>query len=353
VITSELRSARLLFASELLQGVVTEADLERREVRRAVRETRTPFPARRAAQRLAMKSGLLRYESACARPLQEARRAVLGDAADGLPRVLLRVDEFPHFRVLDEPLRYASSVFERFHSILAERGIAYLLSALPVISARPLDPSAAGRRALTGDEAETLRRVADDGVTLALHGLDHRTRDARPTRRSELDGLSAMALQERLAAAEGTLAELGLGPVRAFVAPYNRFDACQYPLLAERYAVVTGGPETVRRLGYARTPMWRGDAVYVPAYPPLYGTAAAVTDALRSLIRQRCAVWVPAVIHWGWEADRGLKELRALAEVLETCAVSWDSFLASVEASRSPCRSEGRMTVTSGGGALG
>jgi hypothetical protein len=334
MMNAELRSARLLFASELLQGGISDADLDRSDVRRAVREPRTPSPVRRTAQRVAMKTGLLRYERACARPFQAARHAVLGEAADGVPRVLLRVDEFPHFRVLDEPLRYGSTMFARFHAILAERGIPYLLSALPVLAARPLDPGAVGGRPLARDEAETLQRVAGEGVTLALHGLDHRTRHARPRRRSELDGLSATALRERLATAEGTLAQHGIGPIRVFVAPYNRFDARQYPLLAERYAVVTGGPETVRRLGFARTPIWRGDAVYVPAYPPLYGTAAEVIRGLRSLIRQRCALWVPVVLHWGWEADRGLDDLRALAEVLQACTVSWDSFLTSVEASR-------------------
>ena len=35
--------------------------------------------------------------------------------------MLLRVDEFPHARVLDEP-RYGLDAFERFHAVLAEAG---------------------------------------------------------------------------------------------------------------------------------------------------------------------------------------------------------------------------------------
>jgi hypothetical protein len=334
VTSAELRSARLLFAGELANGAVSEADLDGAAVRRAVGEPQTPAAAVRAAQRLAMKIGRLDYERSCARPLQAARRAVLGDAARGNPRVLLRVDEFPHFRVVEEPRRYGSDAFARFHAILADRGIAYLLAVLPEPANRPLDPACSGGRHLDDGEVEVLRQVARDGVAFAVHGLDHRTRHRRPSRRSELDGLSAAALRERLAAAEARLAERGTHHLPIFVAPFNRFDARQYPILAERYTIVCGGPESVARLGFARTPIWRGNAVYVPAYPPFYGKARDVTRALRTLIDQECAVWVPVVLHWGWEADGGLDDMSALADALAGRTVGWDVFLGAVEASK-------------------
>lgn len=331
---AELRSARLLFASELARGAVSEADLDRRRVRRAVADRLTPPPAIRAMQRIAMKMGALGYERSCARPLHAARRAVLGDAAYGMPRVLLRVDEFPHYASLDKPGRYDPRAYARFHAILAARGIPYLLAVLSALAVRPLDPWATGGRAINEDEAAMLHSVADDGVTLALHGLQHRTRDARPSRHSELAGLSQNELRELLVAAEAILGEHAIERPPVFVAPFNRFATSQYSVLAERYAVVCGGPETVRRLGFTRTPIWRGEAVYAPAYPPLYGTAGEVTRALRSLMRQRCNLWVPVVLHWGWEVDRGLDEMSALADLLVGCAVGWDAFLDAVEASR-------------------
>ena len=161
--SAELRSARLLFAAELASGAVSEADLDRAAVRRAVREPQTPAAPVRAAQRLAMKIGRLDYERSCAKPLQSARRAVLGGAARGQPRVLLRVDEFPHYRVVEEPIRYGSDAFARFHAILADRGIPYLLAVLPAPATRPLDPASVGGRHLDDSEVEVLRQVAREG----------------------------------------------------------------------------------------------------------------------------------------------------------------------------------------------
>jgi hypothetical protein len=329
-----MRSARLLFADELANGAVSEADLDRPAVRRAVAERRIPAAPVRTLQRLAMKLGRLDYERSCARPLQAARQAILGDAAHGNPRVLLRVDEFPHYRALDEPVRYGSDAFARFHAVLADRGIPYLLAVLPALAPRPLDPDSVGGRSLDDTELATLRRVAGDGVALGVHGFNHHTRHARPSRRSELDGLSAVALRERLEAAESALAGHGIGHLPIFIPPFNRFDARQYPIIAERYAVVCGGPESVVRMGFTRTPMWRGDAVYVPAYPPLYGRASEVARALRSLIDHQCAVWVPIVLHWGWEADDGLRDMHSLADAIAERAVEWHGFLSAVEASR-------------------
>jgi peptidoglycan/xylan/chitin deacetylase (PgdA/CDA1 family) len=323
VTADERRSARLI-----LPEAVDDHALDAPAVRRAVRGARGPR-ARRVLERLALKAGALSYDRSVARPQHAARRAILGAAADGPPRVLVRVDEYPHYRAADEPRRYGDDAFERFHSILAEAGVAYLLAALPAPAMRPLDPDAAGRRALSDRERATLARVGGEGVTLALHGYDHRTRHRHPRRRSELAGLTPAEVSERLDVAE---AALGLSRPRVFVPPYNRFDAAQWPVLASRYAVVGGGPESVPEHGFARPPAWRGDAVWLPAYPPLYGTAAQVRPAVAALAGR--ALWVPVVLHWGWEADRGLADLRALAAMLAGLAASWERFLEAVEASR-------------------
>jgi hypothetical protein len=71
--------------------------------------------------------------------------------------------------------------------------------------------------------------------------------------------------------------------------------------------------------------------VYLPAHAPLYGTARQVLDGLR---RHEPAGWVPVVLHWGWEADRGWTDLEELATYLTARAVAWDEFLDAVQASR-------------------
>ena len=339
--SDELRSARLLFADELASGRLADTDLQQPAISRAVARTGARGSAIGAAQRVAMKIGVLGYQRSCAAPMHAARQAVLGEAAYGTPRVLLRVDEFPHFRALDEPSRYGTDAFSRFHAILAERGVPYLLAALPTLAADPLDPNGIAGRPLDEREAATLAQVANDGVALGLHGFDHRTRHPRASRHSELSGLSPAALRERLVRGEAIFKAYGIALGEVFVAPFNRFDARQYPVLAERYKVVCGGPETVRQVGYTRTPVWRGEAVYMPAYPPLYGTAAEVAQALRELERRGWSIWVPVVLHWGWEADRRYDDLRKLADILSTCAVEWDVFLRAADASRGAAPSPG------------
>lgn len=329
----ELRTARLLFAPELADGTTSAQALERPEVTSLVRARPVPSLTVRVLQRLAMKAGRLTYESACVDPLMAARSAVLGDRAQGPPRLLIRVDEFPHYRALDGSTRHSAMQFDRFHSIMARAGVPYLLATLPRLAWAPLDPHASGGRALTGPERRILRRLAAEGVSFGLHGLDHRTRHRRAQRRSELAGLDEPALEALLGPGEAALAELEIRP-RVFIAPYNRFDASQYPQLGRRFAVVCGGPESVMKLGFHVTPSWRAGAVYLPSYPPCYGTARQLGAAVERLIARGAALWVPLVLHWAAEADDGWTGLRRLAQRIAAYARPWDEFLQVVEESR-------------------
>lgn len=327
----ETRSARLLFAEELEGGAIVAADLDRPEVQRAVASRPVPSRPARILHRLAMKRGRLSWES-CLTALVGARRAVLGDASGPL-RVLVRVDEFPHARAFDEVDRYGTTVFRRFHAIMRNAGVPYLLAVTPRVSHRPLSPRATSRRRLDEDERHVIEALGRDGVVFALHGYDHRTRRRSPRRRSELCGLSLPRLRDRLDRAEAELAATGVHP-RVFVPPFNRFDAAQYSELARRYAVVAGGPESVPLLGFRCTPRWWGEAVFMPAYPPLYGRSAEVAAALTRLAVRGVGTWVPIVLHWGWEADAGWRDLERLAAQLTDVARPWETFLAAVEASR-------------------
>lgn len=50
-----------------------------------------------------MKAGVLDYERNALGPIVSARCDVVGEAADGPPKFLVRVDEFPHYLAFDEP----------------------------------------------------------------------------------------------------------------------------------------------------------------------------------------------------------------------------------------------------------
>src|SRR5262245_10030877 len=124
------RSARVVFADELRAGRVLERDLNRREVASAVATRPVPPAPVRRLQRLAMKRGVFDFERRNLGPLNAARRAVLGPDAVGPPRFLVRVDEFPLAGAYEQSDRRDAD-FARFHSILTDAGIPYLLAVSP------------------------------------------------------------------------------------------------------------------------------------------------------------------------------------------------------------------------------
>ncbi len=325
------RSARLLLGCDALDGAVGEPT-HARAVRSAVRSRRCPSAPRRALQRVRRKLGGLDYERAVAVPLLAARRAALGGQAEGPPRFLVRVDEFPHYLAWDNPDRYGTERYRRFHAIMTEAGMPYLIAVPPRVSHLPLDPHGTEWRALEEHERGMLTQLRDDGVCFALHGLDHRTRFASPRRHSELSGLDRTATETLIDEGLAELDALGVS-TEVFVPPFNRFDAAQYNLLARRFTVICGGPESVALLGFHRTPLWRGEAVYLPSYEPLYGHAREVLPAARRLIELRSALWTPIVLHWGWEGDEDWTALEALLAVIAPYGAPWQDFLEAVRAS--------------------
>jgi hypothetical protein len=334
--TDELRSARLLLGPDApasAPGGEPGVELLRtRAVRSAVRSRPLPSAPVRFLQRVQRKRGKLDYERAVVDPLDAARRAVLGAGAQAPPRFLIRVDEFPHYLAWDDPTGYGTERYRRFHALMADAGVPYLIAVLPRVSHDALNPEESRWRGLSDDERALLAELPADRVTFGLHGLDHRTRFASPRRHSELCGLDHAATEALLEEGLAELAPLGIAP-EVFVAPYNRFDATQYDVLARRFAVVCGGPESVGLLGFQRTPVWRGEAVYLPSYYPLYGHAREVLPAAQRLIERRAGLWAPIVLHWGWEADEGWQALERLLEAIAPYAADWEDFLAAVRAS--------------------
>jgi peptidoglycan/xylan/chitin deacetylase (PgdA/CDA1 family) len=332
--TDQARTARLLLARELAGGVVAREALGSPALGRDTLVCGVPGRGVRVLQQVRYKLGRLGYLEQIAPQQQRARAALTSEGAADAPRLLVRVDEFPHYQAWDEPGRFATSEFERFHEIMAGAGVPYLIAALPRVSRQPLSPRSLGTRPLDDGEVEMLRRLEREGVALALHGLDHRTRHTSSRRRSELCGLNREATEALLERASGELASYELTPPRVFVAPYNRFDATQIEVLAERFAVVCGGPESIGTMGFQSTPQWRGETVYLPSYAPFYGHAIEVLAALERGIEQIAGLWAPITLHWGWEAEAGWSDLERLAASLARYAVPWQEFLDAVEFSR-------------------
>jgi hypothetical protein len=249
------------------------------------------------------------------------------------PRLLVRVDEFPHYQAWDEPERFGASRYERFHEIMVGARARYLVAVLPRVSRSPLSPAGTDSRPLDDEELAMLRRLADADVCFALHGRDHRTRELSSRRHSELCGLDRPRTEALIDEALAELEPHGIRP-DVFVPPFNRFDARQFEWLARRFSVVCGGPESIGLMGLHRTPQWRGDTVYMPAYAPYYGRAAELLKALPPAIERPRGQWLPSVLHWGWEAEAGWSDLERLADLIAPHTVAWQDFLAAVARTR-------------------
>ena len=239
----------------------------------------TPPPLIGDLQRLRSKLDPARFAASLRYPSIQARRAMLGPSAEGSPRVLLRVDEYPYATSLDHPEAYGIEPSTRFHEVLAGAGIPYLMAIVPQLVHEPLNPDGSGGRPLNDEELGLIRQMAADGVTFAAHGLTHRTRDADPRRRSEFCGLSAPEARQLADESLRLLGQAGVHP-RVFVPPFNRFAPDHYHALATRFDVITGGPESIALMGPQPSPRWLGEGVYFPCYPPLYGRARVVQGEL-------------------------------------------------------------------------
>ncbi len=179
----------------------------------------------------------------------------------------MRVDEFPHYLAWDEPDRYGNERFRRFHELMVGAGVPYLIAVPPRVSHAPLDPQQSRWRAPEDAERELLASSQARGSRLPCTASTTARASPSPRRHSELCGLDRRATEKLIDTALEELAALGIS-TEVFVAPYNRFDVEQYDVLASRFAVVCGGPESVGLIGFQRTPLWRGEAVYLPVLSP-------------------------------------------------------------------------------------
>jgi hypothetical protein len=325
-------TARLWLDDELLAGTADPADLARPEVLAAARVRPIPAPGARLAEEARVRAGTLDAAEVGLLAADRVRRAVLGDAAAGPPRVLVRNDEFPHARAWDEPERFGTEAHAAFHAVLRDAGVPYLVAVVPHVPRDYLDPRATQTREHDDGERAMLTRMRDDGVAFAVHGLDHRTRRAMSQRHGELRAIGRRALEERLDRAEAVLRERGtFDPV--LVPPFNRFDTHHWPALSRRFSVVCGGPESVRAMG-VHPPQVRDGAVWLPSHPPFYARAADLLPALERAAEREIAAWLPVTLHWGWEVGDDFAALERLAALLAELARPWGDLLAAAQRAR-------------------
>jgi hypothetical protein len=241
------------------------------------------------------------------------------DGGEG-PRFLLRADEFPYGSAYDKP-EYGTGIGQRFHEILRQAEVPYLMAVLPRLARDYLEPSSRGERELDDDELDLLARMRSDGVAFAQHGLDHRSRRRLPHLRSEFAGLSEAQAAALLDEGRAILDSAGI-EVCAYVPPFNRFDRLHWPLLRDRYRIVCGGPESIFSMGLQGIGR-DGDGIYLPSYPPFYGRSVGILPHVRRLIAQGAPVTVCITLHTIWEVGSHEDELEELAVTIAPHAVDW------------------------------
>lgn len=242
---------------------------------------------------------------------QIARSALGVTRDDDRCRFVLRVDDFPS--PFAPPDRFA-----RFHEVAREHGIPYLLAVTPF-----LDRGEPGR--LSDEELGILQRCAGEGAEVALHGFSHRSRYGR--RRTELVGMPAGDLREELARADAYLSEQDLRPI-GFVAPYNSYDAKTIPVLAERFPIICGGPESIAALGLRAGPSFLRQSLYVPSYRGAYDLTAGQIDRFDRLIGEARGLTLPLTLHWANEVRDELRGFRALCRRLAGATLRWSDLVA-------------------------
>ncbi len=97
--------------------------------------------------------------------------------------------------------------------------------------------------------------------------------------------------------------------------------------------MITGGPESVALLGFHPGPQWRGDAVYLPSYAPLYGRADEVVAGLDAIGDDAAGLWLSITLHWAWEAEQGFGALRRLLDRVLSDARPWSDLYAALRSS--------------------
>jgi hypothetical protein len=326
------RTARLLLDPELVSGRLEGREATAPAVLAAVTARPQRLRRGRLTGALGMKFGWVDGIAASLGPTLAVRHAALGGDARGAPRFVVRVDEFPSAGSSHSPDQYGLDTFRRFHQVLRREGIPYLLAVVSELAFDYLQPRRVGTRELADDEIAVLHEISTEGVVFAQHGTTHRTRYGKPHRHSELSGLAPDELATLLDEGNRKLAHVGIHP-RVLAPPFNRFDRANWRVLAERFSVITGGPESVRIVGLRPGLSWQQGAVYMPSYPPLYGRASSMVPAVERLIDCRPGTWVSIVLHLSWEADDRFRGMEKLAALIGPHAASWLEILAAVDRS--------------------
>jgi hypothetical protein len=230
----------------------------------------------------------------------------------------------PMRRLSDASALQGISVLLRIDDVFLEQDTAVRTLCVKMRELRaPFLAAVTGRDCMGPRAHDALRRIADAGGALGLHGFEHAGRFGPYT--SEVLQLTYQELDRRIDATAMALAPMSMRPA-AFVPPFNAISREQVRFLARHFRCICGGPESVRFTGRLFGPASiDGNAWFVPSLFPCYQRAAAM---LRQglpgrLARMRGIVCI--TVHMPDEAADGFASLTALISALEGRFISWET----------------------------
>ena len=169
-----------------------------------------------------------------------------------------------------------------------------------------------------------VERLRESGGEVGIHGFSHKGRFGPFA--SEIMQMKYPELAEKIAGVSA--AEVfKRAPALAFMPPYNAIAGEQIAVLARRFAVITGGPETMRFSDRFAGPLALKDGGwYVPASHPYYTAARNLlhANALGQVHTMRGFICI--CLHMTEEAKDGYRALEKLLDALPTTPLSWRIF---------------------------
>jgi peptidoglycan/xylan/chitin deacetylase (PgdA/CDA1 family) len=188
----------------------------------------------------------------------------------------------------------------------------------------PFFGSTGERRPLSTADVDVLRACTSEGAQLALHGFTHVSHYRNYA--SELAGVPTVALRKEVERADSYMHANRLETI-GFVAPYNAYDPLTLGVLAERYPLICGGPESVVTLGYRAGPAFLLRSLYVPSYRGAYDVTLEPIARFDRTIAEAGGLTIPVTLHWANEVRDGFRAFRSLCQRLRGRTSRWSDLL--------------------------
>lgn len=216
----------------------------------------------------------------------------LGLTKNNTPKIIIRVDDFPHWtKKIDD--------FIKFDNIMKKYRITYILGVTPYLAIQPHIPNSKDFRKLNKKEIKILKNgIKENRIILAMHGLTHKTTSYK--KYSEYINKPNKEIEREIEFGFKLFKEYGLPKPTILIPPYNSFNKDNLEIFKNYFKIITGGPETIKEFG--KIHLLKG-INYIPSYYPNYLKKNNIVK-YKPQSNLNCIT-----IHWAWFNEEELNKL--------------------------------------------